>query len=290
MRISSRIMAENIKANLAKQSTQLMESQIKISTGKRINRISDDPTGMEKVLRYRTTLSSIEQYQMNITDAKTRVEYTETVLDQVNDLIDEAFSIASNPDDDNGEALAEEIGNIRDQIMTLANSKYNNNYLFHGHLTDVQPFDESTGDYDDSSGSDGTHKIMIGDGVEVSFNADGSDMFIDGGDNVFAVLDSLEAGLLAGDNSAISATVDPLSRISDQVETVRAGFAATYNRLERTDEYWDAFSLSVENMRSTVEDADVTEAAIDLQLQQSSYELLLKVAAEVIQPTLVDFL
>lgn len=283
-------MAENIKANLAKQSMQLMNSQTKIATGKRINSLSDDPSGMEKVLNYRTTLSTIEQYQRNITDAKTRVEYTETVLGQINDLVDDATSIASNPDSDSREAFAQQISNMRDQILSLVNSRYNNNYIFHGHLTDTPPFDETTGAYDASPGSDGIHRTMIGDGVQVAFTADGSDMFIEGGDNLLTVLDNLEAALMADDKVAIAATVDPLYRIGDQLETIRSGFAATYNRLETTEDHWEAFSLAVENMRSTVEDADVTEAAIDLQLQQASYEMLLQVAAEVVQPTLVDFL
>jgi flagellar hook-associated protein 3 FlgL len=283
-------MAENIKANLNKQSLQLMDSQTKIATGKRINSLSDDPTGMGKVLNYRTTLSTIEQYQENIIDAKTRVEYAETVLGQINDLVDDATTIASNPDSDNREALALQVSNMRDQIMGLVNSKYANNYIFHGDLTDTQPFDETTGAYDASAGSDGTHNTIIGDGIQVSFEADGSDMFIESGDNLFTILDDLETALLADNDTAISATVDPLYRIGDQIETVRAGYAATYNRLEMTEEYWESFSLSVENMRSMVEDADITEAAVDLQLQQASYEMLLKVAAQVVQPTLVDFL
>ena len=291
MRISARIMAENIKANLNKQSALLLDSQTKLATGKRINSLSDDPAGIQKVLNYRTTLSRIEQYQLNITDAKTRVEYTETVLDQINELVDDATTIASNPDSDNREALAQQIANMRDQIAGLVNSKYNNNYLFHGTLSDVPPFDETTGAYDNTlPGSDGTHSTIIGDSVQVTFEADGSQIFIESGDNVINILDDLETALLADNDAAISATVDPLYRIGDQLETVRSEFAAIYNRLERTEDHWDAFSLSVENMRSGVEDADVTEAAIDLQLQQTSYEMLLKVASQVIQPTLVDFL
>jgi flagellar hook-associated protein 3 FlgL len=291
MRISARIMAENIKANLNKQSLQLMNSQTKIATGKRINSLSDDPSSMRKVLNYRTTLSTIEQYQQNIADAKTRVEYTETVLGQINDFVDQATTIASNPDTENREALSQEIANMRDQIMGLANTKYGNNYIFHGHLTDTPPFDETTGAYDNTMpGSDENHRTLIGDGIQVTFNADGSDIFIESGDNLFTILDDLEAGLIADDDTAIAATVNPLYRIGDQLETIRSGIASTYRRLESTDEHWEAFSLSVENMRSTVEDADIAEAAIDLQLQQTSYEMLLKVAADVIQPTLVDFL
>lgn len=287
MRISARIMADNIKANLARQNTQIMKTQVQIATGKRINSLSDDPGDVGKILDYRKTLASIDQYRQNITDAKTRVEYSETVLGQINELLNDAKSIASNADTDNKEALGQQVANIRDQIMGLTNSKYAGSYIFSGYLTDTPAFDETTGDY---NGDSGTRNVIVGEGVQVTLDCDGSAMFIESGDNLFTVLDDLEAALNADNMAGIEATVDPLNRIDDQLELVRSQAAATYNRLETTDDHWHTFSNSVETMRSTVEDVDVTEAAIDLQLQQTSYELLLQVAAEVIQPTLLDFL
>lgn len=290
MRVSSRIMAENIKSYLAQQSTALIETQTQIATGKKINSLSDAPGDIGKVLDYRTTLSKIEQYQENITDAKTRVEYTETVLGQINDLVTDARTIASNPDTENREAIALEVANIRDQIVGLVNTQYAGNYLFHGDLTDTAPFDETTGAYDASVGSDGSHDVIVGEDIQLTLQADGSDMFIESGDNLIEVLDDLEAALLADDDTAIAATVDPLYRIDDQLELVRSAFAAGYTRLEATEARWTSFSNSVETMRSDLEDTDVTAAAVDLQLQQTHYEVLLNVAAQVIQPTLMDFL
>ncbi|BBO73691.1 flagellar hook-associated protein 3 [Desulfosarcina widdelii] len=290
MRVSSRIMAAHIKSYLAKQSTALIETQTQISTGKKINSLSDAPGDIGKVLDYRTTLSKIEQYQENITDAKTRVEYTETVLGQINDLVNDAQTIASNPDTENREALALQVANIRDQIAGMVNTKYAGSYLFHGDLTDTAPFDVATGAYDASPGSDGSNSVMVGEDIQITLKADGSDMFIESGDNLIEVLDDLEAALLADDDVAIAATVDPLYRIDDQLELVRSEFSAAYNRLEATDERWTSFSNAVETMRSEIEDTDITAAAVDLQLQQTHYEVLLNVAAQVIQPTLMDFL
>lgn len=290
MRISSRIMAENIKSYLAKQSTALVETQTRIATGKKINSLSDAPGDIGKVLDYRTTLSKIEQYQENIADAKTRVEYTETVLGQINDLVNDAQTIASTPYTENREALASQVANIRDQVLGLVNTKYADSYLFHGDLTDTPPFDGATGAYDASTGSDGTHDVMVGEGIRIPLRADGSDMFIESGDNLITVLDDLEAALVADDDAAIAATVDPLYRIDDQLELVRSEFSAAYQRLDATDKRWNSFGNAVETMRLELEDTDVTAAAVDLQLQQTHYEVLLNVAAQVIQPTLLDFL
>ena len=287
MRISSRIMAENIKANLAKQSTQLMKTQMKLASGKRILRPSDDHTGMGKVLGYRSTLSTIEQYHENITDAETRVKYTETVLGQIYDLTQEAKALASNPGTEDKTALAEAVDDIRNQALGLANTRYGNDYIFAGHLSDAPAFDSATYAYNGDSGS---HRVMVGAGITVELEADGNRMFTESGDNLFQVLDDLEAALIADDSVAIRSAVDPLGRISDQIQMARSGLSSDYRRLESTSDYWSNFANSVETMRSTVEDADITQAAIDMQVQQTSYEVLLATAAQVIQPTLVDFL
>ena len=290
MRISAKIMAEHIKINLAKQSTQLMETQLKLSSGKRINKPSDDPIGIGKVLDYRTTLQTIDQYRENILDAKTRVQYTEAVLGQVSDFVEQAKKIASNPGTEDKTAFTQEIGNIRQQVLGLANSKYGANYLFAGHLSDSSPFDV-TSPYT-YQGDDGSHQVVVGEGITVKIEADGSQMFADGVDNLFQVLDDLESALSAVpyDPLAVQNTVDPLFRIADRLELTRSGLASDYKQLERTDDYWHSFSNAVETMRQTVEDADITQTAVDMQVQQTAYEVLLATAAQVIQPSLVDFL
>ncbi|MCB2147984.1 MAG: flagellar hook-associated protein FlgL [Deltaproteobacteria bacterium] len=287
MRISAKIMADNIKANIAKQSAQLMNTQLKLASGKRINRPSDDHIGIGKVLGYRSTLSTIDQYQENITDSQTRVKYTETILGQIHDFLREAKGIASYPGTDDKTALAEAVRDIRDQTIGLANSKYGKNYLFSGNLTDTPAFDLATYAY---NGDAGSHRVMIGEGITVELEADGSQMFIDSGDNLFQVLDDLEAALTADDPVAIQAAVDPLERIGDRIQIARSGLASDYKRLEATNDYWSSFGNAVETMRSGVEDADITQTALDMQVQQTSYEVLLATAAQVIQPTLVDFL
>lgn len=287
MRISAKIMADNIKNNLAKQSTQLMKTQLKLASGKRINRPSDDHIGIGKVLGYRSTLSRIDQYRENITDAQTRVKYTETILGQIHDLLREAKSIAANPGIEHKTVFAEAVNDIRAQTLDLANGKYGKNYLFSGNLTDNPAFDSATYAY---NGDGGSHRVMVGEGITVELEADGSQMFIDSGDNLFQVLDDLEAALISDDPVAIRAAVDPLERIGDRIQMVRSGLASDYRRLEATNDYWSSFGYTVETMRSDVEDADITQAAIDMQVQQTAYEVLLATAAQVIQPTLVDFL
>ena len=290
MRINAKIMAAQIKQNLAKQSDRLARTQLQLATGKRINKPSDDPVGIGKVLDYRTTQRTIGQYRENILDARTRLEFTEPVLGQVGELIESAKKIAINPNADDKTGLAREIANIRQQVLGLANSKYGADYLFAGHRSHTAPFDP-TSPYT-YNGDGGAHPVMVGEGITIKIEADGSQMFVDGTDNLFGVFDDLEAALSAApyDPAAIQNVVDPLYRIAKRVQQARIDLASDYQRLERTDAHWHRFGNAVESMRQSVEDADMTQAAVDMQIQQTAYEVLLATAGRIVQPSLIDFL
>jgi hypothetical protein len=68
----------------------LLDAQVRVSTGKRINNPSDDPIGMGKVLDYRKILSKIEQYNENISYGKNQLEFTSTILDEIETLLNDA--------------------------------------------------------------------------------------------------------------------------------------------------------------------------------------------------------
>ena len=95
MRVSNKQMVNIVKSDLFRNAEQLLKAQERVATRKLINRPSDDPIGMGKVLDYRKTISSIEQYDNNITSAKNRTEFTDTLLENLHDLVDQAKRMVS---------------------------------------------------------------------------------------------------------------------------------------------------------------------------------------------------
>lgn len=285
MRVSNRMLAENVKSNLMRQTEQMLQTERRLVTGKKINKPSDDPAGMSRVLDYRKTIAKIEQYDLNIKDAKTRIEYTETVLESVSDLIKEAKNIASNTTEDKGNALASNVADIREQILQHANSKLGDNYIFGGYQTAVPPF-QSDGTY---NGDNGEKKYFIADNIQVNIKADGNDIFQSVAD-VFTVLEDLENALLADDTANIKAQVQPLFSIDEHLEEVRAENSAKFGRLDVTQTHWESFNVSMNSMLSSTEEADVTAEALNLKVQQTSYEIALATSASIIQPNLMQFL
>lgn len=288
MRVSNAMMANNIKAYLFKHTESLLNIQERIASGKRINRPSDDPIGMGQALGYRKDISSLEQYNDNITDAKVHIDKVEDILGGITDLLMEAKGIAADPHPDMRAMLADQVDVIREQVLQLANSQSNGNYIFHGDITDTQPFDSTTGAY--NAPAPGTKDYIIGQGLQLGIEADGSQIFETGGVNVFDVLSDLETALNAGIATDITDQIPRLDNAIQTLNTTRAVNAGKYQRLDATENQNKRFKVNIQDLLSRTEDTNIVEAAIDLKIEQTAYESTLATAAQIVRPTLMDYL
>jgi flagellar hook-associated protein 3 FlgL len=289
MRVSNKMLADNITANLFRQSEQIVRKQREVYTGKRINAASDDPIGMGQALRHRKTIAAIEQFQSNIKDARLRIENDETIFDSVQDLIQQAADISLDTSVDNRAIYAQQISDIREEVLQLANSKMGDNYIFGGYQTGSEPFKLDASDNVYYDGDAGEKTYGIASNIQVDLNADGSDIFM-GAQDLFAVLDQLGTDLQSGTAADIASHAAPLNEVLDHLETVRAQASADYQRLKLTDTHWNSYKINVQNALSSIEDVDPAEVVVELQTLQTSYETSLATSAKIIQPNLMQFL
>ena len=143
MRVTNNMKIRMMAESIFRQSETLLNTQKKIATGKKIQQPSDDPVGMKKVLDYRRSLSSIDQYLDNIAVGKLRMEYNETVLDQASKVLNQAANIAANESGgafDTRPTSAGQVKHLREQLVDVANSKFGEDYMYAGHQTDMAPY------------------------------------------------------------------------------------------------------------------------------------------------------
>jgi flagellar hook-associated protein 3 FlgL len=296
MRVTPKITTSNFIRNIHQQAGDILKAQEQIATQKRINKISDDPIGMGRVLGYRSNIAAIEQYQENIDQGISQLEFNELTLDFASDLVLTAKRVAEEYSGlettaEQKQFAADQIKDLYDQLVSLANSKFNNNYIFSGHATDTPPF-APDGSYD---GDEGQVRLMVGDNVEITFDADGSRIFgANGGVDVFAELQNLITGLenpdaVAG-SAQIKATVSPLYNARQQINDRRAEYAPALYRLQFTDEYWANLKPKVQGSLANTEQTDIAKTVLEMTTLQVAYETTLATAARIIQPSLMDFL
>ena len=296
-------MTDSLVRYLTAQNEALYERQTIIASQKRINKPSDDPIGTGKIMDYRQTLSSIEQYQTNIQTGKTRLEVTETDLDLVNDLLELTKSIGETEALQTAESrqlAAEEVKSLFDQVLDLTNSQLNGNYLFSGYQTKTAPFsrddtlattfDQYTVTY---NGDDGDARFIVAHSTEIAIDADGRPLFHNaaaGGINLFDSMRDLIVGLENDDTAAISAQVDMIDKARDQINNIRASNAPIVYQLETTENYWQNYQNKIKDLLGREEEADITQAVVELQSIELAYESTLATTARILQPGLLDFL
>ena len=143
MRVTNNMMSNALTRYLMRQNENLYKVQEQIATQKRINKPSDDPIGMRKVLDYRSQIATIDQYLDNIKRGTTRLEFTEITLDVVDDLIGVVREVSQQQAGGTTQSrafAADQVRDLYDQIVDLANSKSGKNYMFSGHQTDTPAY------------------------------------------------------------------------------------------------------------------------------------------------------
>ena len=303
MRVTLNTMTESLVRYLNAQNEALYDRQTIIASQKRINKPSDDPIAMGKILDYRQTQNSIDQYQANIQNGLTRLDFTETTLSLVDDLLQVVRSIGQTEADGTIESrqwAAEEVKMLYDQILDLANSKWNNHYIFSGYQTKTAPFsrDDSLATTFDRytvayNGDAGDARYIGAHNTEVTINADGRPLFHDaagGGVNIFDALRDLIVGLENDDTDAISAQSGMLDQARTQINNIRAANPTIYYQLELTEKHWQNYKPKIQDLLASQEDADITKAVVELQSIELAYQTILATTARIIQPGLVQFL
>ncbi len=107
----------------------------------------------------------------------------------------------------------------------------------------------------------------------------------------FGLLDNLAEAIRAEDRDGISDSL--LGNIDDYIDNLlkcRAQTGALINRYETSQDRLTQNNTSIEELRSKIADTDLAEAITKFSMAQSVYQASLAVIAQIVQPTLVDFL
>lgn len=149
MRVTSKMMTTNALNNINRNKTNMSTLANQYSTQQKIQRPSEDPVVAVRSLKYRTSISELEQYyKKNVPDAMSWISNTESALTSVNDILTNMNTYFNQGANDTLEtterdALVQTLTEYKDQIFQCLNSDYAGRYLFTGYRTDTPLIFES---------------------------------------------------------------------------------------------------------------------------------------------------
>ena len=187
MRVANKTIYDAIKFNLANITEEMQRANEVVATGKRINSLSDDPVCLTQCLNIRSSLANLEQLEKNIAMGRTWLDGGETALRSIEDLISDAKVLCLQMANGSMNAAdrtdaAEVVDGYLRQLLSLANTEVNGQYIFAGTKTDTRPFvfdDEVNPRKVTYSGNDSPFTIKIGKNETLAVGRDGEDVFWD---------------------------------------------------------------------------------------------------------------
>jgi flagellar hook-associated protein 3 FlgL len=188
-------------------------------------------------------------------------------------------------------SAATELDQIIEEIKSVGNTQYAGQYIFAGSMTTTPPY--TPGGADAYAGDAATVYREIGPGVTVPLNIDGGSVIGDGATpgSLLATLRTVSNDLKTNNSTALqTADIKAIDVALDSVSTAQANVGARTNRLDTALSRLQQLEESTTSLLSSTEDADVAKTLVDFSQQQAVYQAALKSGAQIIQPSLMDFL
>ncbi len=177
-RVSENSSTAALKYAMGKAKSKLEDLQLKGTSLKRMVKPSDDPISNVEALQIRSKTADNKQFLRNSDYGLLQLEATERSLEALTDLLVKAKEIAITQssdfyNDDIRKNVSNEIIQIRNQALAIANKRIGNRYIFGGYSTLKQPFDID-GNY---AGDKGKINLEISKDFFVPINLHGDEVF-----------------------------------------------------------------------------------------------------------------
>lgn len=200
---------DNTQAN-----QQLITSEM--SSGVRVNSLSDDPLAAGENVRMLNQIQLDDTFTQTSSIVTGQLNVADSALGQVVDQLNTAIGLATNANNGTNnstdvQSIANELSGIRAEVMTLANSNYQGQYIFGGGNSTTAPFSlsSSTPSTVVCSTDTNVNYLETPNGQKIQLNVPGGQIFNGTGANsVFRALDSLIADYSSGTVNTAQAVQD----------------------------------------------------------------------------------
>jgi flagellar hook-associated protein 3 FlgL len=282
MRITENMRFGSVQRSLSALRSREADVTNQISSGRRLNKPSDDPAAVAQLTRLSAQAARTADYQNTIGTVRTDISLSERTLAEASGLMVRAKEIALaganaalSPSD--RAALAVEVSALREQLVSTANTRGSRGFIFSGSQTSTAPL-TGLGVY---QGDAVEHEVEIAPGVMARVSVTGAEAFTaDGGTDAFATLQALEDALRNDDGDGIRGTLEALETSRAQIVRVQAQAGLIMNRLDSADEALSVTALELAKRQSALADVDPFEAITELTQLTTTLEQAIAIARQ----------
>jgi len=294
MRVTFTIENRNFLENLSSTKARLDKAQNEISSGTKINQLSDGPYAAARASEMSAISSQNEEFIANNGELRSKFDFLDntlqsliTSLDSARTLAAQALSGTTTPE--SREALAQGVDGVRKQVISISNAQYNGVFLFSGTKRPITSAFVDNAPGFTYNGNDEAIYQRVDRSTVVQTNITGQDLFVDP-PALPDVLDNMKTAIQNNDVNAIHAELSNLETLSDRANTMAGTVGSRIQLLDQAQTRLRAQNLSLKTETSRLTDANLVESISDFNLATQAVNASLSSKAKVQELSLLDFL
>ncbi len=294
MRLSEQSRTHNQVRYLSDATERADRVQRQLSTNRRIDRASDDPTGAALAMQHRKNIAFESQMRRNLENGTAFLNVTESALNSATELLQRARELTVQgstgtlgPNEKT--SIATEMNQLIQQLAQVANTNFGGAYIFSGHQTQTAAY-QVAGNPPAAvtwQGDTGQRIRQVSAQDAVAVNLIGDQVFED----MFADLIDLRDNLNANaPTTTINSSIADIDRALNSVLDARADVGARLNRFESTTSRSLDTDTNLQELRASIEDINISETIIQFTAAQNALQAALGAIGKTANMSLLNYL
>jgi len=276
----------NLAAALDQSTQQENTLTSELSSGLRVASLQDGPVAVAQSTLLGSSIAKDDTFVQTASNESSRMQVTDSTLGEVVTQITSALSTAVSGNNgtlnaSNLASIAQTLSGIRDQVLSLANTSYQGQYLFGGSQGSAPPFTLDTSTTPATAtynGDSSAQYVETPSGQKIQVNLPGSAVFGAAGSGVLGALNQLISDFSGGATTATLTTdTGALTTALGQLSTQRSTLDSALSRLQATSTYAQTEESQLKVAQSNLVSADPAAVATQLSQAEVQHQALLSV-------------
>ncbi len=326
MRITENMMTATYNRNLQRNISDLASSNLKLSSRRQYNHVSEDPATASKAFAIRDQIARSEEHISVVKNARGELETADSNIITLNSILETVYEKATKAggasSQDSMDAIAEELGGLKEEILQTMNARYGDKFLFSGSSNSEAPFtvdsdgnlmfngklvdaydkdnpdtyfDENKPVYlDIGFGTYASGMNTAKTGIKISTS--GVDVLGYGRDenglpnNLYSLIGKVEQQLRGGDKDGAMDTLSQLKKKQSNISIATSELGTREKLLDRTEDRLEIGLINRQKSQTDLEAVKIETEAVNNKSYETAWMITLQLGSSIIPPSIFDFM
>ena len=288
-------------ADLSNLNDRMLTAQRQVTSGLRMQDVSDDPDHVSALLSLKANIAHNDQLKINLSHVQTEVNSAEGAINTATTLMDQARQIATEANNGTTQIstrtqLAAQVKDLITRVFGITNTTVEGRYVFSGDADAKPPYQSvdltqanGLGGY---QGGNATRQIEHPNGSQFSVSLTASQVFDQGGPatSVLQSLTALYNDLTNNNTTNLATDATNINTASDYLNGQQALYGQIQNQVSDAISYQGKIDIQYKAQLSTLQDADAVSAITTLQQETVAQQAALQAHAAIPTKSLFSFI